>query len=305
VSAWNDPAVKFVAVLGALAVVAASGSAAARRPPVSLPFSVAFFDARHGVIGTDRTIETTADGGRTWTIQHSGAGPYRLVEEWHGDEVWAVGPRGQYLHSRDRGATWRRAARPPVSGVAFGTPLLGWTVKQRDIGSPAWLSETRDGGRSWRRIGRVCRDLGGFAGLAHVAPARGWIVCRSQPTGGMQPKSVHETQDGGRTWTLRACACFQRSRGRIDMAGYPFAVEFTARGDGALLHTRGYPITLTHDGGRTWRFRVGRPEVDFRLDTSIVSARLVFAIAGSMAVDARLIMTRDGGRTWRTVRRWD
>lgn len=309
-SDWHDPAMRALGALAVLAAVAASGSSAARQPPVVLPVSIAFFDARHGVMGTERTLETTRDGGRTWTIQHSGTGPYRILEERRGNDVSAIGYR-HYLHSSDRGITWRRAQRRPLSGAAFGQPLLGWDVKPvwpPSDGPPPWLSTTRDGGRTWRRTFRVCHWRGidfHFAGLAHVSPARAWIVCVGQPGAGMQPKAVFETRNGGRGWALRACACFRPdNRGRLDWSGYPHTIEFTPRGDGFLLQHRGQPISITHDGGRTWMRFVGQPEIDFRLDASIVSARRIYALTGDTSERARLQVTTDGGRTWRVLRRW-
>jgi photosystem II stability/assembly factor-like uncharacterized protein len=301
-------------VLAALVLVgaaAASGSSAARRTPAPLPVSVAFFDARHGVLGTEGTIETTADGGRTWTIRLRGAGPYRLVEERGGNEIWATGRRHS-LHSTDRGLSWQRNRRPPTSGVAFGSPLIGWIVKPvwpPSDGPPPWLWKTRDGGRTWRRIARVCRwrgiDFQFSGGLGHVSPHRAWIVCVGQPGAGMQHKAVLETRDGGRSWAMRACACSRPdARGRLGWEGYPRAVEFTPRGDGALFQHRGQPISITHDGGRTWTRFVGQPEVDFRLDTAIVSGQRIYAVTGETSERAKLQLTTDGGRTWHVIRTW-
>jgi photosystem II stability/assembly factor-like uncharacterized protein len=302
--------VRVAAALVVVAAVTAGGSSAARAPLSSPPVSIAFFDARHGVLGTERTIETTADGGRTWRIRHIGRGPYRLVDERARNDVWATGFR-EYFHSSDRGLTWRRTARPPVSGAAFGSPHLGWDVKpywlRSDTRRP-WLSKTRDGGRTWHRTAPVCRFPGvdfDFAGLAHVSPMHAWIVCVGTPGTGMQPKAVLETRDGGRAWAVRACACFRPyARGRLGWPGYPRALEFTPRGDGALIQIRGLPITFTHDGGRNWVQSVGEPEVDFRLDASIVSSRRMYALTGQTGGRARLQLTTDGGRTWRVLRRW-
>jgi photosystem II stability/assembly factor-like uncharacterized protein len=296
-----------LAALAVVAAVAASGSSAARRPPISLPLSVAFFDSRHGVLGTERTIETTADGGRTWTIQRSGTGPYRILVERGGNDAWASG-RGQHLHSSDRGASWRPSGQA-VSGAGFGSPLLGWDVKQRELPSgdtAAWLSRTRDGGRSWRRIRRVCADLERFAGLSHVSPARGWLLCVGQPGAGQQLKAVYATVDGGHSWRVRACACLRPyNRGRISSTGYGAGIEFIPDGFGALLQHRGSGLSITRDGGRTWSgVRAVQTEIEYGHDVSVVSRRVVYALVGPATVANRLIVSRDGGRTWRAVRRW-
>jgi photosystem II stability/assembly factor-like uncharacterized protein len=296
----------FGAILGLTVVASAAATNLTSNAPA--PHAIAFLDARHGVLGTDRTLETSDDGGRTWTVRYHGRGPFTLVNERGGRRVWATAPR-RSLASTDGGLTWRRLARRPVSGVAFGIPTLGWDVKERELprgDTEAWLSETRDGGRNWRRMRRVCNDFDyGFAGLSHVAEGHGWIVCVGQPGTGMQMRAILETRDGGTTWSMRACGCPRPvARGRITWSGYPRGLRFTPAGDGVLFQFRGEPIVVTHDGGRTWRNWVGRPEVDFEVDASIVSSRLIYALAGSGHGDARLLLTTDGGRDWRLVRRW-
>jgi photosystem II stability/assembly factor-like uncharacterized protein len=289
-------------VLGVAIVLFVGGE---RNDP-ALPRSIAFLDVRHGVLGTDRTIETTADGGRTWTIRYRGKGPFRVVSERGARRVWATAPR-LYLRSDDRGARWRRLARRPVSGVEFGKPLVGWDVKERETfgENEAWLSKTRDGGRTWRRFRRVCRDQYGFGGLAHVAESHAWMTCVGQPGAGQQQRAVFETRDGGNSWTMRACGC-QRplTRGSITWAGYPRGLRFTPDGYGVMLQFRGSPILVSHDGGRTWRHGVGRPEVDLEVDASILSPKLIYALASEGHERARLLVSTDGGRDWRLVRRW-
>jgi photosystem II stability/assembly factor-like uncharacterized protein len=308
VPAWHDPAVKAFAVFVAVAAVAAGGSSAARQPPVSVPVSIAFFDARHGVMGTERTIETTSNGGRTWTIQYSGTGPYHVLAERGGTRAWATA-RAQSIHSPNRGVTWRASPRP-VSGAVFGAPRFGWDVKQRELPTGrtlAWLSETRDGGRTWRRLARVCGDFEYFGALAHVSRTRGWILCHNQPAAGHQLKAVYATVDGGRRWRMRACACgVVRNRGRISSAGYAGGIEFMRDGFGALIRHRGSGLSITRDGGRTWSaVRVVEFETDYGHDVSVVSRQVVYALVGSPTmVSRRLIVSRDRGRTWRVVRRW-
>jgi photosystem II stability/assembly factor-like uncharacterized protein len=289
-------------VLGVAIVLFLAGE----RDNPALPRSIAFLDVRHGVVGTDRTIETTDDGGRTWTIRYRGKGPFRVVNKRGTRRVWATAPR-LYLRSDDGGATWRRLARRPVSGVEFGKPLVGWDVKEREFISEnrAWLSKTRDGGRTWRRFREVCAEQYAFAGLAHVAEDHAWMTCVGQPGVGQQQRAVFETRDGGRSWTMRACGC-QRplTRGSITWSGYPRELEFIPGGHGVMFQFRGSPILVTHDGGRTWRHGVGQPEIDLEVDASIVSPRLIYALVGDGHERARLLVTKDGGRDWRLVRRW-
>lgn len=281
--------------------LAITGGAHAERTIALPPRSIAFLDARHGVLGTDQTIETTLDGGVTWTIRYRGKGPFVVVSERGARRVWATAPR-LWLYSANGGLTWQRVGRRPVSGVAFGNPGLGWEAKR------GWLVVTRDGGRNWRRASRVCHGRGytfDVAGLSHVSDQHGWVVCVGQPGAGQQQRAIVETRDGGRTWAMRACGCqAPLTRGRIPWAGYPRGIRFTPDGHGALFQFRGSPILITHDAGRTWRHGVGRPEIDLEVDASLVSPRRIYALAAQGAERARLLVTTDGGGDWRLVRRW-
>jgi photosystem II stability/assembly factor-like uncharacterized protein len=102
-------------------------------------YSVAFRDARHGVIvGGDYTKETDAtdnaaitdDGGRTWTlIREHGLGGFRsLVAYVPGAErtLIAVGPQGADW-STDDGRTWSRLEGPGFHTFGFSrSGKVGW-----------------------------------------------------------------------------------------------------------------------------------------------------------------------------------
>jgi len=105
-------------------------------------FSVAFRDARHGVIaGGDyekptlrgRNLATTSDGGATWTLIDSAATPagYRsavaIVPGTRANTLVAVGLTGSDV-SVDGGATWQSADSTAYNSVAFASPSAGWAV---------------------------------------------------------------------------------------------------------------------------------------------------------------------------------
>jgi len=105
-------------------------------------FSVAFRDARHGVIaGGDyekptlrgRNLATTSDGGATWTLTDSAATPagYRsavaIVPGTRANTLVAVGLTGTDV-SVDGGATWQSADSTAYNSVAFASPSAGWAV---------------------------------------------------------------------------------------------------------------------------------------------------------------------------------
>lgn len=105
-------------------------------------FSVAFRDARHGVIaGGDyqqpalrgRNLAVTSDGGATWTLADSAASPagYRsavaYVPGTEGRTLIAVGLSGTDI-SRDGGRSWTQVDSIAYNSVQFASPDAGWTV---------------------------------------------------------------------------------------------------------------------------------------------------------------------------------
>jgi photosystem II stability/assembly factor-like uncharacterized protein len=105
-------------------------------------FSVAFRDARHGVIaGGDyqqpalrgRNLAVTDDGGITWTLADSTSSPggYRsavaFVPKTSGNMLVAVGLTGTDI-SRDGGKSWTLLDSAAYNSVAFGMDGSGWAV---------------------------------------------------------------------------------------------------------------------------------------------------------------------------------
>jgi len=105
-------------------------------------FSVAFRDARHGVIaGGDyqqpalrgRNVAVTHDGGITWTLTDSTSSPagYRsavaFLPKSDGSTLVAVGLTGTDV-SRDGGRSWTLVGSVAYNSVAFATDGSGWAV---------------------------------------------------------------------------------------------------------------------------------------------------------------------------------
>lgn len=108
-------------------------------------FSIAFRDARHGVIaGGDyarptlrgRNLAVTSDGGVTWTLTDSTASPpgYRsavaFMPRARTHTLVAVGLTGTDV-SLDAGRTWSPVDSTAYNSVAFAAPIVGWAVGPR------------------------------------------------------------------------------------------------------------------------------------------------------------------------------
>jgi photosystem II stability/assembly factor-like uncharacterized protein len=104
-------------------------------------------------VGNDRTVVVTGDGGKSWRhveVPRSAVANKLLRVRIAGDgSAWATGEMGALLVSRDRGATWARAAEEQD---------LAWNdvaVQGRRIwlvGEFGRIQVSDDGGNNWREI---------------------------------------------------------------------------------------------------------------------------------------------------------
>src|SRR5256884_5827380 len=81
-------------------ILCSIGCVVAAPPPV--PLAVAFRDPAHGVLGTSRTIELTADAGKTWKVVLQTPRPVVAVSYLDG-AAWARFDDGENLRSTDDG----------------------------------------------------------------------------------------------------------------------------------------------------------------------------------------------------------
>jgi photosystem II stability/assembly factor-like uncharacterized protein len=276
-------------------------------------------------------LYSTRDGARTWHRERSDRPVVDL--EPRGETVWRVDescPRAparcRYTVqiSRDVGRHWAAAdPQPPIghSGVSTLRPALvvaspiaayvfsdaGYYPTARHSGEPPptqWdpdplLARTIDGGRTWTAPGLPCPagDEGGSWGadLAISAADDLWLVCADEAgSGAMQPKHLHRSSDGGRTWSGDLGAPNAGSGGRTVAASPLRACSGGARTS----------ISCTRDGGRSWFWpipngaanpRDGGVEVFQFLDQRFGWATGQEPDSGNVNVVWR---TNDGGETW-------
>jgi photosystem II stability/assembly factor-like uncharacterized protein len=285
----------FAAGLALVAAVAAPSAAPRRLEPQTL----AFWDARHGLVAGFEiradgnrgraAVRLTSDGGRTWRTVRRGLGPYGLAVVRGGRVGWIALP-GALLRTRDRGRTWSTLSRARVSQPTFATPTDGWAI------AGGRVVATRDGGVSWRPLRHPCGTVARYVPpqLALATPSHGWTLCLSVPGTGNQLKALYETRDGGRSW--------RRRRGNVPASGYAAGISFLANGHGWLPEARG-SFYETRDGGTRWRpLPISSPEVVEAHAAQLLTDRVGLAIFVYRPV--RLALTQDGGRSWRTVTRF-
>ena len=240
-------------------------------PPV--PLAVAFRDPAHGVLGTSRTIELTADGGKTWKVVLRTPRPVVSLLFFDG-AVWAHYDDGENLRSTDGGRRWAPAVPmfPADSICPQGT-------------TQSWISYTPAGST--------------------------WALCVTQASAGSEGKSVYRLRANG--WKRVAYTPFAPPRpggyGGISLYGYPVGIAMAQNGFGVIWESRG-TLYVTRDGGSHWTGlpKVARPEVDFGQSGAALPHGVAYVLLSTGAGDGsgtrRLIETTDFGRTWHVVHRW-
>jgi photosystem II stability/assembly factor-like uncharacterized protein len=166
------------------------------------------------------------------------------------------------LESTNGGRTWRQSPNIPqgsASGISSGAHGQSYLVRidrstaylmlephySLDGGpsiAPLWY--TSDGGKSWSNRQVPCH-ISALSSVFTVA-TNGTLMaaCASQPSAGGQTKSVLESTNGGRTWTLKTDS-------NIDY-GYLGAIDLVSNNEAFLVGGRS-SLLVTHDGGSRWK----------------------------------------------------
>jgi photosystem II stability/assembly factor-like uncharacterized protein len=215
-----------------------------------------FVDALHGWRVEPlnrRTLEHTADGGRTWTpAQISVPGDdtsltgvvaiddrhvFSIVVNGIGNAIPRLIRTTDGVHwSQTRGVGMPRSEGNTLS-VGFSDSTHGWAVTE--FGE---LLGTTDGGDNWKVMEQPVR--GSVALVAAVCPVNarsGWVA-----TG----RAVYRTDDGGATW-IRQAALPVGGGSDISLVCNGAHAAFASYGIGAGQHIGGF--LRTDDEGAHWR----------------------------------------------------
>lgn len=210
-------------------------------PP--LPAAIAFRNAEDGLLGTDRTIEATADGGTTWRVVFRTPRPVTSLSY---DPSWrprAVLDDGENLG----GPRWRPTyplghpfapCQTYDNGAVFSDAWV-LCIGQASAGS-GFKTAYRLVGNRWRRCGSLTRSGYGI-GIAMAHDGFG-IVWESRGT-------LWVTRDFCAHWTARPDVALPDTDFGISGAAVRHGIGWVilARGN---VHRR---LLETTDAGRTWR----------------------------------------------------
>ena len=129
-----------------------------------------FIDDQHGfMIGSNRLILETIDGGRTWeerSLDLSSEENFRLLDiDFKGDEGWLIGQPSLVMHTFDAGKNWTRLS---LGNKLPGQPFLITTVDNStaELATTAGaIYSTNNSGESWEAIVVDSSGSGGIRDL--------------------------------------------------------------------------------------------------------------------------------------------
>jgi photosystem II stability/assembly factor-like uncharacterized protein len=113
--------------------------------PENLSF-VAAVDARHVWALGSRSLFTSVDGGRNWTMSPKSTVPLSTIHFIDASQGWAVG-NGTLLHTTTGGRVWRAVPAPcAVVRVCFDDAQHGWLATNTAV------YDTSNGGGQWKLV---------------------------------------------------------------------------------------------------------------------------------------------------------
>ncbi|MEI6684219.1 MAG: YCF48-related protein [Bacteroidota bacterium] len=236
------------------------------------------------LVGDQRTVMKTTDGGATWTTRLPQVMDvtYRLNGVCFPDlnTGYIINLYKEIYKSDDAGETWQLIHSEPgydLFGVYFTDPLHGCVVC-----SEGRILRTSDGGATWIKYDyNTTEDLTAVwfpdSQTGFVAGGGGLIL---------------RTTDGGNTWSSQ-----------VTGTGYKLtSINFTSPDKGIVCGVAG-TLLITVDGGNNWTLKNMGDTVDL-YSVSMMNADTVFLTGnaywgGSMAPPVPYVMrTVDGGNSW-------
>tara|TARA_Y100001968_G_scaffold67921_2_gene58911 strand:- start:3227 stop:4243 length:1017 start_codon:yes stop_codon:yes gene_type:complete len=134
------------------------------------PLDISFVNDEKGfLVGTDRMILETLDGGETWeerSLDIPVEGNFRFVSiDFLGDEGWIVGQPGLVLHSQDAGTNWTRLSLGnKLPGDPYFIKTLG--INSAELATTAGaIYRTDDSGENWQSMVNDASGTGGIRDL--------------------------------------------------------------------------------------------------------------------------------------------
>lgn len=242
-------------------------------------FAVDFDGPRGIAVGAGGEVQSSEDGGKTWTRSTIPTELSLLGVHIDSARTVAVGQTGM---------VWLRAAGGQWQPVDAGTTKRLFAVSANAgglmvaVGEFGALMLSRDGGSKWDTLTLDWLTLGTEGGaephLYGVAVQPDGVITAVGEFG-----LILRSGDQGRTWALQ-------SRATASL----FAIEMGLDGTGFAVGQDGYAVKTT-DGGDTW--------ICVDLGSKAILTGVTSTPAGQVAVSAmrELIVSSDSGSSWRRI----
>lgn len=242
------------------------------------------------------------------------------------DNGWIVGSNGTLLSTRDGGRTWQKEKTKTgdtFRDVYFADRQNGWILCERSVyrsggARPSYLMRTWNGGKDWESVDfaegkeRMVRFFFSRNGTG-FAIGEGGVILQMQNDNenwkrlplpirylildGMFTDELNgilvggggtilNTTNGGATWNEPRFP-LRSVRTKLN------AIDFVDRKTGWAAGGKG-KIVSTNDGGKVWREQTSNVTADL-FDIAFVDARIGFAVGDS----GTIVRTENAGATWR------
>ena len=261
-------------------------------------FNLHFIDKETGwIVGDQRSIFATNDGGQTWEFITHGTNQRHKSSygqpEYLGNEPlhtftlydidftdsqngWIVGDLGVILHTSSGGkGKWKHQRGGPrfhnsadavLLGVDFVSKQLGWVV-----GENGTILHTRNGGVTWESQSSPSHLL---VDVCAVSSKEGYVVG--------DRGAILRTEDGGSVWNAqdsRTTECFGATHFVSRQIGWAVAEA------GVVLHTT--------NGGSIWQRQTSGTKQEL-LAVFFVDEKTGWCVGSA----GEIIHTENGGKTW-------
>ena len=224
-----------------------------------------------GNFGTHAKINTTTDGGSTWsTVTIYNIPTLRKVFFINLNRGWTVGDNGTILGTTDGGANWTTltsGTTEDLQSVFFITPNRGWTV-----GTNGTILFTTDGGVTW--AAQTSGTISTINDVVFTSLNNGWFIYSS---------GIKATTDGGVTWTNQTSSA----------TAALYDIEAISATHLCAVGLEGNIVT-SFDGGATWT-KSYAPDGQF-FGVEMIDESVAFAVG-----DEGAIKTTNGGGIWAPV----
>ncbi len=294
-------------------------------------FSQIAFNGSDVLFAYGPELAVSRNMGRSWTspkmsgsvagLATSGSSTWVLVTRCHpGQQTCML----TLLASSDGGRSWRTpGAQPPdrtvapevafdgdlgmsnlLSATPDGTVVLALPRPPRTPVAPspatATVESLQPGAGRWRETYVPCASAEFETELSIAPDGSRWLACASEPSTGLQPKSLAVSEQGGNNWRLVAgmCTLGAKCDQRMPLVGYLGGLAAVSSSTAFYVGGRG-PLAGTFDGGSKWRTwpRIGGQDSG-TLQVTFAGTQDGWALSQALGGGSKLWRTQDGGVTW-------